>query len=207
MGQEIRNAADELVKSSGLLRQDLELDIDPGEISYPFKTIPVSYTPMEDASFSGLQATYAHYVRLADGSYVGLRDWRPGGSVRVNPGVPRHAFSSSFGVMELVPPPSDAMNGQKFYINATLTLVRPISWVPAMLAETSYETILDGATGRMMSHPKRPYSDVKMAEYYLRRFRDGIRTAANDVKVRWSNAESTFQYNPDWSSRARIGRR
>lgn len=49
--------------------------------------------------------------------------------------------------------------------------------LPAHLWVQWIETIKDGVLGRMMSQPAKPYSNLQMATYHLRRFRNSMATA------------------------------
>ena len=80
----------------------------------------------------------------------------------------------------------------------SLKLATPILSVPKFLADYYYDPILYGAAHRMHSHIKRPYSDEKQAVLTGKRFRDGARQAKDEVLRRWSSAERSASFPPDW---------
>lgn len=51
------------------------------------------------------------------------------------------------------------------------------TYLPPVILRDFWEHIFDGALGRMYSHPSRPYSDPPMAQYHLKRYRQGTRIA------------------------------
>lgn len=200
---EVRNTIQEFLQQSGALALDLLIDVVPGEDTYDYKDVDATYSP-SNVSFGGLEGLYVHQIKLEDGSYLRLQDYVPY-PLAAGASVPRVAWSAGqLGSVRVYPAPGETMAGQQMEFKTTLILVRPISTVPAALAAGYFDVILDGATGRMMSHSKRPYSDPKLGEYYLRRFRNGMRVATDEAKRGWMNAESSFLFNQDWSRTTRL---
>lgn len=201
--QELVNTIQEFAQKSGALPVRLTQDFVPGQAQYDFSLIPTTYTPAA-AAFGGLRGLYCHAVQLPDGRYIPLVQNRPGPAYAspAQRGVPQAAFVPTWpGTVELFPAPDDSLAGQKLAVWTSVAFIRPVSSVLQLLSDFSYEAVLDGATARMMNHPKRPYSDTKLAEYYLRRFRNAMRVATDEAKRHWSNADTEFSFNPDWSSK------
>lgn len=53
--------------------------------------------------------------------------------------------------------------------------------LPDFAALRHYDSLLDGALGRIFAHPSKPYSDPARAEYHLRRFRAAIAKAKGET--------------------------
>jgi hypothetical protein len=62
-----------------------------------------------------------------------------------------------------------------------------------------FDAILDGASGRLAQHLKRPYSDTKTSVYWLKRFRNEIRIAKNDQHQQWSVVNPVPTFPVDWT--------
>ena len=201
--REVANTVQEFLQRSGALALTLDMDVTPGQDVYSYNTVPTQQIPI-DLSFGGATGLYCHQIRLEDGSILRLSDHRPRNLI-TSSSSPTVAWNSGLaGQFQVYPTPSSAMAGQKFICLLTLIMKSPISSVPEHVATWYYDVILDGATGRMMSHPKRPYSDPKLAVYYLKRFRNGIRVAIDEAKRGWMNADSSFLYNQDWSRKTQL---
>jgi hypothetical protein len=69
-----------------------------------------------------------------------------------------------------------------------------------------YDFVLDGALGRIMSIPKKPWSSPVHAQYHLRRFRAGIAEARDMAKRSWGLSESGFHFPQGWARTTRAKR-
>lgn len=64
---------------------------------------------------------------------------------------------------------------------AYLQPVNPTAYMPPIILNDFWEFVFDGALGRMYSLPDRPYSNPTMAQYHLKRYRQGTRTARDQA--------------------------
>lgn len=70
--------------------------------------------------------------------------------------------------------------------------------VPYTYERFHFDKILDGATGRLFSQPGKPYTNPKMAQYHLRRFRNGISQARDMAQRQFTKAGNDFRF-PRWA--------
>jgi hypothetical protein len=77
-----------------------------------------------------------------------------------------------------------------FYV--ALAPKQSVTHLPRVAATHFYDAIFDGAAGRLLSQPAKPYSNPTIAMYHLKRFRDGIGKAA-------ARAKSGFSSAPTWA--------
>ncbi len=201
---ELDGVLHEFVKNSLCLLAEKELVLEAGKADYPLNPFTVTTNPLE-AEWAGAKALYTHRVEYAEDSRpLRLLDGRPSGVSSNYSGGPLVAYCPEPAVVQFYPTPTESEVGKVYRAWASLTLVRPVEWVPEILADYYYDGILDGISARMMTHAKRPYSDPKLAEYYMRRFRNAMRTAKDETMRRWSNAESSFRFNRDWSHQPQL---
>lgn len=88
-------------------------------------------------------------------------------------GSPTHWYLTGIDVVNLWPQPQENItNGLSIY-----QLLRPntdADAVPDISLEEHFDTIMDGLLGRMMQQPAKPYSNLPLAQYHLKRFRSQI---------------------------------
>ncbi|RKX47794.1 MAG: hypothetical protein DRP64_00060 [Verrucomicrobia bacterium] len=85
------------------------------------------------------------------------------------------------------------------YCYVALTMKEP--WdgrVPYTYERYHFDKILDGATGRLFSQPGKPYTNPKMAQYHLRRFRNGMAQARDMAQRQFNKSGNDFIY-PRWA--------
>lgn len=68
--------------------------------------------------------------------------------------------------------------------------------LPDEFASAYFEAIYDGTMGRMMSQHKKPWSNAVLAQYHLRRFRNGMNQARDVTRRRFANAEDKTVFPP-----------
>ncbi len=73
-----------------------------------------------------------------------------------------------------------------FYV--ALTPKQTVTHLPRIASTHFYDALLDGALGRLMSQPAKPYSDPTRATYHLNRFRAAIGKYAGAAKRNFSGA-------------------
>jgi hypothetical protein len=199
MRREIGLAAQEFMQKATVFRTWLTAQIDSSDPVFDFANVEV-VANQTGLDWGGLRGLYLHKAALEDGTEIKLLPCSPRATWTLPTGRPTKAFVREVpGFVELYPTPTEDMAGQWVMLLASLVLKQPVSAVPSELADWNYDTLLDGATARMMAHPKRPYSDAQLAQYYLRRFRNGMRTAVNEAKARWSEAEYPISLRSDWA--------
>jgi hypothetical protein len=71
--------------------------------------------------------------------------------------------------------------GGSLRINAALKPTRTSTTFPSWIYEKYLEVIASGAKARLMSIPKKPYTDLDLARYHRRIFDDGIANAKSTV--------------------------
>ncbi len=95
--------------------------------------------------------------------------------------------------IQLFPMPSvDITGGLKVLVR----LNPDAKWrqLPDELGSHFFDEILDGVLGRLYSQPGKPYTNIVVSQYHLRRFRDGIARARDMGQKRYSNAETPWTY-------------
>ena len=204
--QELQNAVEEFCIRSLALQYELPIRAQTDVSDYPLN--PVDAVPNPDVpDWVGVQALYVHHVEFSwDHRPHFPRDYRPQFLYPHTSGNPQTIYVTEPAVVSLFPTPQAQINDELFFVHTALVPKRPIVYVPKMLADYYFEGILDGTVGRMMGHAKRPYSDPRMAQYHMTRFRNAMRTAKDEALRRWGNAERSYTFNPDWSRKANTRR-
>lgn len=201
MRRELGRTVQEFLQNALVFKTWLTAQIDKNNPVFDFANVAVTPNP-SDAQWGGMRGLFLHKVVLESGLQMKLVSSPPQMIWVGLTGSPVKAFVREVpGFFELYPTPPDEMDGQWVALLASLVLKQPIYAVPSFLGDWNYDVILDGATARMMSHPKRPYSDAKLAEYYLRRFRNSMRLAVNEAKARWSEADYPASLHSDWADK------
>lgn len=86
-------------------------------------------------------------------------------------------------------PNVDVADALTFYV--ALTPKQTVSHLPRIARTHFYDALLDGALGRLYSHPAKPYSNPSLAQYHLQRFRTAIGSFAGLAKA-------GFTSTPQW---------
>lgn len=110
------------------------------------------------------------------------------------------------GVITLVPPPARSVPDALVAYVSLGPKTNSGDEVADVLANSFFETILDGALGRLMEIPDRPFTNLALAQYRLRRFRSGMSTARDTARRQWTTATSGFVFAP-WGTPSRSSRR
>lgn len=76
--------------------------------------------------------------------------------------------------------------------SVALTPKQTVSHLPRIAQTHFYDALLDGALGRVYSHPAKPYSNPTLGQYHLQRFRSAIGTFSGLAK---SGFTSTTAWN------------
>jgi len=100
------------------------------------------------------------------------------------------------GVIKLRQAPSVAKVGALFATVAT----RPTAYdvVPINTETYDFDTILDGAMGRLFNMPDKPWSNSVNAQYHLKRFRIGVGRARVRTRGLFTNQDEGFRF-PAWA--------
>jgi hypothetical protein len=123
-------------------------------------------------------------------------------SIVANPDTPWHV--RYYGDPEipgrfklLSPATQDITDGLIPYVALTL----PEQWsdrVPYTFKRYHFDTILDGAAGRLFAQPGKPYTSMPMAKYHLRRFRSGMAAARDMARRQFTASDTDFAF-PKWA--------
>jgi hypothetical protein len=77
--------------------------------------------------------------------------------------------------------------------------VRPFDdQVPEHFSQVHFDVILDGAASKLMGQQDKPYTNIITAQYYARRFRNGMAAARDMARKQFTTAESDFVF-PFWA--------
>ena len=79
-----------------------------------------------------------------------------------------------------------------------LTLPDNRTTVPAWMLRYWKDYWLDGAIGKLMSMPDKPYTNLVTSQYYMRRFRNGMAQARQMARRQFTSADTPFQF-PRWA--------
>jgi hypothetical protein len=102
---------------------------------------------------------------------------------------PRYYFLENPDQVRLWPMPnSSATNVLTFYV--ALTPKTTVTHLPRIAASHFFDAILDGAIGRLLEQPAKPYSDPVRAAYHLQRFQNAIGKYAGEAKTGFAGAAS-----------------
>ncbi len=184
--RELQGTLREFYRTSGSWVEELPaMNVKDGKAEYDFN--PVS---------DNKQVLYTLRV-IYNGRDLGLYDKRPAQTLTST--SPIGALLTAPGRVQLIPTPSEDIT-DGLSITATLTFIKRACHQPPDYVVTQwYDVVLDGATGRLMQHIKRPYSNPKMATFYLKRFRNGMREARDATRRAWGFAESSFSFPATWT--------
>lgn len=99
------------------------------------------------------------------------------------------------GVIELRNKPSTGIDNG--LIAAVALKPKQCGTIPEETVTYDFDTILDGVTGRMYMMPDRPWSNSPQAQYYLKRFRQGMSRARVRVRSQYTTADASWKF-PAW---------
>lgn len=103
--------------------------------------------------------------------------------------TPRGYWLEAPDVVRLWPVPQVTVEAAlRFYV--AMTPKQTVRQMPRIAATHYYDAILDGAAGRLLRHPAKPYTNPVAAEYHLRRFRAAIGKHAAQGKSGHTGAPS-----------------
>lgn len=89
-------------------------------------------------------------------------------------------------------PQSATTNDEVLTFHVALTPKQSVTHLPRIAATHFYDAIFDGAAGRLLGQPAKPYTNPAIAQYHLRRFNSSIGAYA-------ARAKSGFNGAPSWS--------
>lgn len=100
----------------------------------------------------------------------------PVGTDEAVPGAPRHFYEVSPGVLGVYPPPQDAG-----YLSARCAFkpLRSATSLDDSLLEDWVDAVVSGACARLMIIPDQAFTEPKLAEYHMMRFKQEVAKAAN----------------------------
>lgn len=143
-----------------------------------------------------------HQVQFGDARPVAPLSRRPMITGSGDGGFQFHMTTPS--KMVVYPTPAVGMASMTMKILASCTFEDGECHTPPEQVQVHfYDFLLDGALGRMMSIPKKPWSNPATAQYHLRRFRNGIAEARDMAKRSWGLSESSFEFPQNWAGSSR----
>lgn len=92
--------------------------------------------------------------------------------------VPQNALMPDIGTVTLQNAPNTVQTLTAYFVKTVdLPADRGVPLMPDALFKKYFTWLLDGVVGRLMTQPNKPYSNEKMADYHLKRFRNGVSKA------------------------------
>jgi hypothetical protein len=114
-----------------------------------------------------------------------------------SPTTPNLGYCPQPNQLQLFPTPSVSItDGLKVLVR--LNPSADFSDIPDEASSHFFDEIMDGVLGRLYSMPGKPFSNVVTAQYHLRRFRNGIASARDISRRRYSTAERGWSF-PPWA--------
>ena len=191
------SALREFYTRSGAWIQEFTKTLQAGKTNYTLNPAPNSS-----------KVIAVHQVQFGDANPVKPASRRP--LVSSSAGTGTSGFlphMSTPSLMIVYPTPATGMADVTMRILASCTYDDGDCHTPPEQVQVQfYDFVLDGALGRMMTIPKKPWSSPVHAQYHLRRFRDGIAVARDMAKRSWGLSESNFQFPQDWARTTRTNR-
>lgn len=109
------------------------------------------------------------------------------------------AFMAESNLMQLFPMPSTDMD-DALKIIVRLNPLTEMCKVPVETVTHFFDEIMDGVLGRLYGMPSKPYTNLLLSQYHLRRFRDGISTARDMGRRRFSTATRPWSFPGGWGN-------
>ena len=160
---ELAAAVREFYEQSAALRETVDRDV-VGAVS--------SYAVIPDTT----NATTVRLLSVAfNGTPLGILPRRPD-RVRDPTNHPLGWYRSGVNVVNLWPTPVDALeDGLAVYL--TYRPDTSSDTLPDISFEEHFDALFDGMIGRMYRHPTKPYTNLQLADFHLKRFRKAIAEA------------------------------
>jgi hypothetical protein len=138
---------------------------------------------------------YANIVQVLSVEYMGYPlkalTRRPAGA-EPNADRPTSFYLEDPDHVRVWPTPSTTVEDALTF-HVALTPKMSVTHVPRLASTNHYDALLDGALGRIYSHPAKPYSNPSLGTYHLQRFRAAIGKYAGRAKTGYAGAAS-WQY-------------
>ena len=143
----------------------------------------------------GGDVLYIYGGKVGDGNYIriGLAASRMAGTTSTS--ISRF-WSPTPGSIRVEPVPSNDFDDP---------LVLSLALRPTSLADVSdevfpyhYDVVIDGAIGRAYMMPDKPWTNVKTATYHLQRFRNGMASARDVARRKYTSADTPVTF-PPWA--------
>lgn len=107
-------------------------------------------------------------------------------------------WAPSQSAIRVEPVPSGINPNQNELIIVAALQPETLADVPLEVYTYHYDVIIDGAIGRGYMMPDKPWSNVKTATYHLRRFRNGMASARDVARRKYTSADTPVQF-PPWA--------
>lgn len=111
--------------------------------------------------------------------------------------TPTQFYMNQAGVARLIPTPAATVAN---IIKAEVILAPAFTTdvAPDDAGNVWFDEILDGILGKIYLHPGKLYTNPASAQYHLRRFRQGIATARDTARRRYTRTENSWVF-PAWA--------
>lgn len=99
---------------------------------------------------------------------------------------------------------NEPLDGLTYTATVALTIADPTDTngnprLPTWILEKYREGFMDGALGRLMSQPVKPYANERMSIYHLRRWRNTMAQGRLDAKHKNVSGAQAWQYPGGWA--------
>jgi len=187
INQEIKSAIREFYRKSGLWVETLENLATSAVVS----TLDLSAAAVS----AGHDASVLSTVSIKyDNNYLipqHVLDTDPTGD------TPVQYYGLSAGSVRLIPTPIATVAN----IMDAVVVLQPLftsDFVPNDAKDIWFDGIMDGILGRIMVHPKKPYTNAVLAQYHLKRFNNTIGEARDTARRRYTKTENSWTF-PAWA--------
>lgn len=118
---------------------------------------------------------------------------RPPGAT-LTESVPWGYYNDSPDSVVLWPTPTTFL-AKGLTFSVALAPKNTVNHLPRIAATHHYDAILDGALGRILAHPAKPYSNTALGTYHLNRFRNAI-GAFKGAAIQGQNGSQAWSFPP-----------
>lgn len=120
--------------------------------------------------------------------------------------VPQSALMPDIGTIVLQNAPNTVQTLTAYLVKTVdLPSDKGAPLMPDALFKKYFTWLLDGVLGRLMSQQNKSYSDTKMAQYHLARFRNGIAKARIETQRANTSGAGSWRFPQTFASRGQRG--
>lgn len=121
--------------------------------------------------------------------------------------VPQAALMPDIGTIVLQSAPNTVQAMTAYFVKTVdlPTIGKGYPLVPDALFKKYFSPVLDGVLGHLMSQQNKSYSDAKMANYHLARYRTGIAKARVETQRANTSGAGSWRFPQTFASRGQRG--